>query len=123
MKIMKFLLFELLIFISQSGFTQNVFHAKIIDASSREPLTGASAMLKGTDLGASSGVNGLVEINNIPNGVHEIVFSFISYQTKTSSFVFPLSNADTIEVGLSPSETNLDEIIITSTRSSRSIDD
>jgi iron complex outermembrane receptor protein len=80
-------------------------------------------MLKGTDLGASSGVNGLVEINNIPNGVHEIVFSFISYQTKTSSFVFPLSNADTIEVGLSPSETNLDEIIITSTRSSRSIDD
>jgi len=120
---MKFLLTVLLLFISQAGFTQNVFKATITDASSREPLTGATAILKGGNLGSSSDVNGLLEINNIPNGVHEIVFSFVGYLTKTSSFVFPRSNSDTIEVRLEPSEKNLDEIVVSSTRSSRSIDD
>src|SRR6478609_9979206 len=120
---MKFLLTVLLLFISQAGFTQNVFKATITDASSGEPLTGATAILKVGNLGSSSDVNGLLEINNIPNGVHEIVFSFVGYLTKTSSFVFPRSNSDTIEVRLEPSEKNLDEIVVSSTRSSRSIDD
>jgi iron complex outermembrane receptor protein len=120
---MKFLLFVLIVFVDQLSFAQNKFVAKIIDASSKEPLIGATAVLKGTNLGSSSDGNGLVEIKNIPNGLYEIVFSFISYQTKTSAFIFPISNVDTIEVEVEPSETNLDEIVVTSTRSSRSIDD
>lgn len=120
---MKFLLCALIALISQIGVAQNIFNAKITDASSHEPLIGATVILKGTNLGSSSDINGHVVIKNIPDGNHEIEFSFIGYQTKTRSFIFPLGNADTVEVKLEPSETNLDEVVVTSTRSSRSIDD
>jgi len=123
MKIMRFPLLILLMLIARLGDAQNAFRAKIVDAGSREPLIGATAVLKGTNVGSSADVNGLLEIKNITNGTQEIVFSFVGYRTEVSLFVFPLANTITIEIGLYPSETNLDEVEVTSTRSSRSIDD
>ncbi len=113
----------LIFFFAQSSLAQNIFKSKIVDEISKEPVIGATGILRGTNLGSSSDIVGSLTISNVPNGKQEIEFRSIGYKTKVRSFSFPLSNSDTIEVKLEPAQTNLDEIVVSSTRSSRSIDD
>ncbi len=101
---------------------QNTFKAIIKNSESKDLLFGASAIIQGTTNGASSDENGFLEINNIPNGKQIITFSFIGYLEKTVTYNFPLTQTDPLEILLSPSEGDeLEEVIITSTRSSRTI--
>src|SRR5258708_21937510 len=120
---MKFFFFPVLFFIIQSGLAQNIFKARIADATSKGPLTGATALVNGTSLGSNSDKRGFIEINNVPDGKQEIEFRFIGYQTKVISFIFPRNYVDTIEAVLELAETSLDDIVVSATRSSRSIDD
>ena len=103
-------------------FSQNSFRAIIKDGETREVLFGANAIVKGTVNGASSNQNGFLEITNIQNGTQTIIFSFIGYQGKTETYQFPITQNEPIEILLSPSEDeHLEEVIISSTRSSRTI--
>ncbi|HXG01527.1 MAG TPA: carboxypeptidase-like regulatory domain-containing protein, partial [Bacteroidota bacterium] len=52
---------------------------KIIDAATKEPLVGVSVLLEGTKLGASTDVDGLYAIINIPPGTYTVVASAIGY--------------------------------------------
>ncbi len=103
-------------------FSQNSFRAIIKDGETREVLFGANAIIKGTVNGASSNQNGFLEITNIPNGAQTIIFSFIGYNEKSEIFEFPLTLNEPLEILLSASEDeHLEEVIISSTRSSRTI--
>lgn len=103
-------------------FSQNSFRAIIKDGETREVLFGANAIIKGTLNGASSNQNGFLEITNIPNGTQTIIFSFIGYNEKSEIYEFPLSLSEPIEILLSANEDeHLEEVIISSTRSSRTI--
>ena len=102
--------------------SQNSFRTIIKDSETKEVLFGANAIIKGTTNGASSDQNGFLEITNIPNGTQTIIFSFIGYKEKTETYQFPITQNEPIEILLSPSEDeHLEEVIISSTRSSRSI--
>jgi len=104
------------------AFGQNTFKATIKDSVSSETLIGASAVLKGTTNGSSADVNGKVEIKNIPNGTQTIVFGFVGYEKLELTFSFPL--ADTLKeiIVLMKSEgEELEEVIISTTRTSRTI--
>lgn len=114
----------LLLFLSVvSVSAQNIFKARLIDEESREVLVGATCRLKGTSIGSSSDERGMVEIKNVPDGNQLVEFSFVGYKTKEKAFSFPLRSATIIEINLVPDQTNLGEIVISATRSSRSIDD
>ena len=103
-------------------FSQNSFTAIIKDGETREVLFGANAVIKGTVNGASSDQNGFLEITNIPNGTQTIIFSFIGYNDKSEIYEFPLTLSEPLEILLSASEDeHLEEVIISSTRSSRTI--
>ena len=103
-------------------FSQNSFRAIIKDGETREVLFGANAIIKGTVNGASSNQNGFLEITNIPNGTQTIIFSFIGYNDKSEIYEFPLTLSEPLEILLSASEDgHLEEVIISSTRSSRTI--
>jgi len=103
-------------------FSQNSFRAIIKDGETREVLFGANAIIKGTVNGASSNQNGFLEITNIPNGTQTIIFSFIGYNEKSEIYEFPLTLSEPLEILLSASEDeHLEEVIISSTRSSRTI--
>jgi len=118
----KFIFLLLAILYTSLSLGQNTFKAIIKDSKSKETLIGASAIIQGTTNGASADENGLLEINNIPNGKQTITFSYIGYQEKTDTFNFPLSQTEPLEILLSSRESDeLEEVIISSTRSSRTI--
>lgn len=102
---------------------QNTFKAIIRDAESKEPLAGATAVVQGTSGGASADANGLVQIRSIGNGEQTILFTFLGYQTYSQKFVFPLEQIRPSEILLTPLEEEIEEVVVSATRSSRTIED
>ena len=103
--------------------SQNIFRARIIDQETKDPLIGATALIRELTLGASADVNGHIEIKDVPSGKYDVEFRYVGYKTKEREITFPLKNDQTFEIDLKPEETNLDEIVVSATRSSRSIGD
>ncbi|MCZ6702937.1 MAG: TonB-dependent receptor [Ignavibacteria bacterium] len=119
---MKTIILPLIIIIYTSlAFGQNTFKAIIKDSESKESLSGATAVLQGTTKGASSDIKGFLEIKNIPDGKQVIVFSYIGYEKRTGIFDFPLTQPQPIEILLSWAGQEMDEVVVTTTRSSRII--
>ena len=69
---------------------QSEFKARVLDGSSREPLVGATAVLKGTTNGATTDLEGNVTVAKIPNDQQILVISSIGYQTVELTLQFPL---------------------------------
>lgn len=101
---------------------QNTLKVIIKDTYRKESLVGASAIVKGTNIGATSDINGFLELKAIPDGKQIIVFSFVGYELKTDTFNFPISQIIPIEILLSSNTEEMEEVVISATRSSRTID-
>ena len=121
MQFSKIIFTVLLYFVCQTLFAQNTFRAIIKDDDTKETLIGATAVVKGTANGNAADANGVVTIQNIPNGEQIIEFSYIGYETKQQKFTFPLLNSEIISIFLENIVSELGEIVVSSTRSSRSI--
>lgn len=106
-----------------AAFAQNSFRAIVKDKETSEPMPGASAHIKKINLGASSDTSGLIQINNIPNGEQTILFSFVGYNPTELTIRFPHDTDKPFEIFLEPSEEELEEVVVVSTRSSRTIAD
>nr|WP_309755606.1 TonB-dependent receptor [Flavobacterium sp.] len=99
---------------------QNTFKAIIKDEKTKETITNVSAFLEGNKNASVPDENGLVIIENIPDGKQTIIFDAIGYRKKEKTLVFPLNDA--IEIFLEPTAEELEEVKVTSTtRSSRTI--
>jgi len=117
------LIIAFIFFVTTASFAQNTFKAVVRNSETSEPIPGATAAIKGTTIGAAANEAGFIEIQNIPDGAHEVEFSFVGYQRKTISLTFPLQVSQPMEVLLEGEGEELEEIVITSTRSSRTIAD
>jgi outer membrane receptor for ferrienterochelin and colicins len=102
---------------------QNTFRAYILDSETKIPLGGATASVKGTAKGAIADENGLVILPDMPAGHVRIEFRYIGYQVQTRAFDLTQTVTTPAEILMRPEEGELEEIIITSTRSSRTIMD
>lgn len=121
---MKRIISLLLFMFSISGaYSQNIFRAQIIDAKTKEPIIGSSAILQGTSKGNRADLDGKVEIKNIPDGKQVIVFSFIGYKQRQDTFNFPLADTTAKIIALESEATEIEEVIVSTTRSSRTIYD
>jgi len=105
-----------------SGFAQHQFTATIRDKATKEPLIGATAILVGTTNGATSNVNGVVILNDIPEGKQIIAFSYVGYASRVDTLYFPLADK-TYDVLLESEAEEMEEVIVRATRSSRTIAD
>jgi iron complex outermembrane receptor protein len=103
-------------------FAQNTFRAIVKDAGTKEIMAGVSVYVEGTTNGAISDRDGIVVISHIPNGKQSVIFSYIGYESQEKTFVFPLENDDPIEIFLNETASELEEIVISSTRSTRTIE-
>ncbi len=114
----------LLMLLAQKGaFGQHTLKAIIRDGETREPLPGATASVQGTAVGASAGAGGALELNGIPAGRQVIRFSYVGFEDRLETLVFPLTQTAPLEVLLEHGGEELEEVVITTTRSSRSIED
>lgn len=102
---------------------QTPFQAVVTDKESGEPLPGASATVRNTSLGGNSDENGLLTIANVPDGKQTLEFAYVGYEKQVLTLTFPLFSPDTIPILMEPSDTELEAVVVSSTRSSRTIAD
>lgn len=102
-------------------YAQNTFKAVIKDSEKKEPLMGVTAQVTGTTIATISDENGQIRLTGIANGLQEIQFSYIGFAQRTDSFNFPLEDTAPIEILLYEQSEDLEEIVISSTRSTRTI--
>jgi iron complex outermembrane receptor protein len=93
----------------------------IKDADDREILPGVAVMLDGTRNGTIADADGLVVLHHIPDGRQSFRFSCLGYQEIRQTFLFPLEDDRPVEIFLEVETETLEEIFITSTRSTRTI--
>lgn len=120
----KFFVFVAMLWIASTAFAQNTYKAVIRDAQTNQPLAGATIKVAMANLAAKSDDSGTVSISNIPSGTQIIQYSFIGYQAKADTLTFPIKQDTVLVVALEPNDEDehLEEVVITATRSSRTID-
>ena len=101
-------------------YAQHTFKPIIRDTE-RNPLQGATAIIKTLNKSAVADSNGSIIITNIPAGKFEVIFSHVGFEEKVILFEFPIANDSTIEIELKETTHEENEVVVTSTRSSRSI--
>ena len=100
---------------------QNKFTATISNSQTNALIIGAAIKVLKTNISGTSNQNGLAELLNIPDGKQTISISFEGYETLIQSFDFPLLTNEIIKISLQPENESLDEVVVQSTRTSRTI--
>ncbi|WP_439881983.1 TonB-dependent receptor [Pontibacter sp. MBLB2868] len=119
----KYFLVLLLILCNTWAFSQNTLSLIIKDSENRMPLIGATASVKGTTIGASANASGALELKGIPDGQQVIRFSYVGYQDRQETLTFPLAQTTPLIILLERSGEELEEVVISTMRSSRTIED
>lgn len=102
-------------------FAQNTFTVNVKDTSANPALQSVTARVKGTDIAAVSDSSGTVTLRNIPDGKYTIVFSHVGYEPSERTITFPNTAATEIIYLAKAEEEELEEVIVSSTRTSRTI--
>ncbi|EOR92540.1 TonB-dependent receptor [Arcticibacter svalbardensis MN12-7] len=120
----KLFVLVVMLWITSVAFAQNTYKAVIKNAQTNQPLAGATIKVTTANITAKSDDSGSLSISNIPSGSQIIQYSYIGYQTKMDTLTFPLNQDTVLIVSLEPNEEDehLEEVVITATRSSRTID-
>ena len=99
---------------------QNTITIKVISKENKEVIVGASVYIKHTTNGTTTNLDGLATIKRIQNGKQTIIVSFIGFETIEKSLQFP-NKKKQIVIELHEDEETLDVVVISSTRSKRTI--
>lgn len=120
----KILLTVLALLDSFGLYAQNEFKAKIIDHETGEPLFGVTVFMPDLEMGASTTESGQITLDGIPEGTFEMRFSYVGYETLERIFTFPLpAGQRMLTLELHAAHQEMDQVTITSTRSTRYIED
>ncbi|MDN5215885.1 TonB-dependent receptor [Fulvivirgaceae bacterium BMA12] len=121
---LKYFLSALMVLLGQAVLAQNTFKARVIDHESQEPLAGVTIYLPTLNKGDVTDVNGQVTITDIPEGQHPVRISFVGYESLLIKATFPQPASQEDQVfELHHAHVEMEEFIIRSTRSSRTIED
>lgn len=104
-----------------NSFGQYVVKVKVTDADTREPLHNASIIVKGRENLSVTKMDGTTQFL-LPEGTVAVTFSHVGYKAKELMIAVPLKDS-VLVVELEPAEEEEEEIIIQSTRSTRTIQD
>jgi len=113
----------LFLFFVNASFAQNSFVAKITDKGKKEAVIGAVVRVIGTSLAEAANIDGVVHMTNIPDGKQVLHYQCLGYKERNDTLMFPLVNKDTLQVYMEAESEEMDEVTVSSTRSSRTIQD
>jgi len=103
------------------AYAQNNFEIIVKAETGRSSLNGATVSMVGTGLTTSTNEAGITTLKNIPPGKQLIKVNHVGFKEKTIAITFPVNQQNPYEIFLEESEDELEEVIISSTRTSRSI--
>ncbi len=93
------------------------------DADSEEPLVGASVFLKNSNRGVATDLDGKFFIARLNDTSYVLVISLIGYVEYETIIDFSKNDSLFLTISLEPSEVEAEEMVITGTRTTRSIAD
>ena len=105
-------------------FAQNKLELTVKDSLTGEPLIGVTAQIKSMEKGTISDYSGKIYLEEIPDGIYILRLSYIGYARADLNLSFPL-NKDMLgkTIYLIPQSEEIEEVVLVSTRSTRTIDD
>jgi iron complex outermembrane receptor protein len=92
---------------------------KVITAEENEPLMGATVYFETLEKGAVTNFDGIAEFTKIPDGQHQIIISFLGFETFETSIQIPSNTA--LVFKLKEGANQLETIVVQSTRSTRTV--
>ncbi len=113
----------LLTFLSSLSMAQNAFTVNVRDMKTKEPVIGSVAIVVGTSIGNGADTSGLITLTGIPNGRQVLHYKALGYSDKYDTLSFPLPFSNTPVVYLENQDEEMEEVVVSSTRSSRTIQD
>ncbi|MDB5192074.1 MAG: TonB-dependent receptor [Segetibacter sp.] len=116
---MRLLVILLLSGISIYSEAQQTLHIKITGGENKAPLS-ASIIIKGITGGYLADTTGTTSISFTANGSYTLVTSAVGYEEKETKITIPYAS-DRLEIELESGEEELEEVIVQSTRTSRTI--
>ncbi len=114
-----------LCFIVKTGYTQenseqnHTIKIKVFIAKEKEPLLGASVYISALNKGAVTDFDGVAKLENLPKGTYQLDISFIGFESQRVEIEIP--SQEILEIYLNESANALDEVVLQSTRSTRTI--
>ncbi|EAQ41083.2 TonB dependent/ligand-gated channel [Polaribacter sp. MED152] len=84
-----------------------------------EPLMGATVYFETLEKGAVTNFDGIAEFTKIPDGQHQIIISFLGFETFETSIQIPSNTA--LVFKLKEGANQLETIVVQSTRSTRTV--
>lgn len=108
--------------ISCLAFGQHTLQFRILDQDTREPMAGATVYISASS-GAIADANGLATISYLPGGSVNVRFSFVGYIAQNKVFTLPFNGELPVVILMEENHEEFEEVTITATRSSRSIED
>lgn len=100
---------------------QNTFNAIVLDADTRETLIGVNVLFENLDKGGVTDLEGKVIIENLPDGTFELKVSYVGYGEEEIEVTLPRS--EPLTIFLESGSEELETVTVTTTRSSRLIQD
>lgn len=92
---------------------------KVTTESESEPLVGATVYFEALEKGAITNFDGIAEFTEIIDGQHQIIISFLGYQTIETTIQIPSNTA--LLFKLKEGDNQLDAVVLQSTRSTRTV--
>ncbi|MBC7555032.1 MAG: TonB-dependent receptor [Taibaiella sp.] len=118
-----FLFFILLISTATAAPAQTNFVARVKDAKTNEPLPGVIVNITNTATGTASDAAGIAVLTGLADGRHLIHFHAIGYKDREDTIILPMPANDTMVITLETEDEDLEEVTVSTTRSSRTIQD
>ena len=115
MKILKTkILIMALMLISFASFSQTKVKGVLVDASTNDPLIGASVVVDGTTIGTATALDGSFSIS-VPSGEQKLIFSYVGYiEEEAILSITPGQDLDLGKIDLMSDAIGLDEVRIVS---------
>ncbi|WP_418514137.1 TonB-dependent receptor [Corallibacter sp.] len=92
---------------------------KVLTEADNEPLLGATVYFEALEKGAVTNFDGIAEFTEIPDGQHQIIISFLGFETFETTIQIP-SNTE-LMFKLKEGGNQLDAVVLQSTRSTRTV--
>ena len=92
---------------------------KVLTEAENEPLMGATVYFEALEKGAVTNFDGIAEFTEIPDGQHQIIISFLGFETFETTIQIPSNNE--LVFKLKEGGNQLDAVVLQSTRSTRTV--
>jgi outer membrane receptor for ferrienterochelin and colicins len=96
---------------------------EVRDEQSREPIGGASVVLEGTRWGAATGLDGAFRITEVRPGTYRLRISMLGYVRSDREITVLDGERTSVEIELHPAHIETGGVVVTGTRTVRSIAD